>query len=53
MKTEYKLFFNIMVNDVACNDIVYSLSIVTVSIFCKNLIPVKLEGIVQCHIFGT
>ena len=34
-----------MVDDVACNDIVHSDSIMTLNIFCKTLIPSKLGGI--------
>ena len=37
---------SMVVNDIACNDIVYSVSIMTVSISCKNLIPLKLAGII-------
>ena len=38
MSTEYKFVLNIMVNDVACNDIVHIVSIVTLGMFCKNLL---------------
>ena len=47
MKTEYKFFFNIMVNDVACYDIVHSVSIMTLVIFCKKLSVSKLSGIMR------
>ena len=44
---------NSMVNYVACNGIVHSVSIMTVSILCKKLIPLKLADIIFCHIFHT
>ena len=45
MKTGYEFVLNIMVNDVTCNYIVHSVSIMTLSIFCKKLIASKLGGI--------
>ena len=44
MYTEYKFVLNNVVNDVAFNDIVHSVSIMTLSILCKKLIPSKLGG---------
>ena len=35
---------NNVINDVACNDIVHIVSTMTLSIFCKKLIPSKLGG---------
>ena len=49
MKTEYKFTLNVMVNAVACNDIVHIVSTEAVSIFYKNLIPLKLANIVKRH----
>ena len=37
--------FEIIINDFFGNDIVWRVSIMTVSIFCKNLIPVNMGGI--------
>ena len=42
-----------MVNDVACNDILHSVSIMTVSNVGKKLILFKQAGIIYCHIFVT
>ena len=42
-----------MVKDVDCNDTVQSISVMTVSIFCKTHIPLKLAGIISRHIFLT
>ena len=44
---------NIMVNELTCNHIVRSDSIMIDSIFCKKLIQLKFGGIISCHIFVT
>ena len=53
MQTEYMFVLDNVVNDVTCNDIVHSVSIMTLSIFCKKLILSKLGGNNLCHIFVT
>ena len=40
-----------MVNGVACTVIEHSVSIMTVGIFCKKFIPLKLADTVICHVF--
>ena len=49
-KTEYKFVLNIMVKDVGCNGMMHSYSIMTLHIFCKKFIPLKLTVILKCHI---
>ena len=39
------MVLEIIINDFADNDIVCSVSVMIVSIFCKNLITVKMGGI--------
>ena len=46
MKIAYKFVLNIMVNNVAYNDSMYSVSIMAVSRFYKKLIPLKLGSII-------
>ena len=53
MQIEYMFVLNIMVSEFTCSHIVRSVSIMIVSIFCKNRIQLKLGGIISCHLFVT
>ena len=46
-------FLNSMVSDVACTVIVHFVSVMTISIFCKKPILLKLADITECHLFVT